>query len=93
MRGRLAGSGLRPWPFFLAGCSRSAIGAGVAPGVRSSDLGPGLLRGSPREEQELIGVDPLALLAVALAQELFELVLELGVEMGLLARASPAARG
>ena len=36
------------------------------------------------EEQELSGVDPLALLAIALAKELFELVLELLVEMDLL---------
>ena len=37
------------------------------------------------EEQELSGVDPLALPAVALAEELFELMLEFGVEMKLLA--------
>ncbi|MGZ3357235.1 MAG: hypothetical protein ACXVBO_20600 [Isosphaeraceae bacterium] len=36
------------------------------------------------EEQELSGVDSLALPAEAVAEELFELVLELLVEMGLL---------
>ena len=37
------------------------------------------------EEQELVGVDLLGLPAVEPAQELFELVLELAVEVGLLA--------
>ena len=37
------------------------------------------------EEQELSGVDPLTLPAVALAEELFELMLEFGVEVDLLA--------
>ena len=37
-----------------------------------------------REEQQLVGVDLLALPAVALPQELFELVLELGDEVALL---------
>jgi len=37
------------------------------------------------EEQELSGVDPFALPAVALAEELFELMLEFRVEMDLLA--------
>ena len=37
------------------------------------------------EEQELSGIDPLALPAIALAEELFELMLEFGVEMNLLA--------
>jgi hypothetical protein len=37
------------------------------------------------EEQELSGIDPLALPAVALAEELLELMLEFGVEMELLA--------
>jgi hypothetical protein len=37
-----------------------------------------------REEQELIGIDLLALLAEALPQELFELVLEPGDELALL---------
>ena len=36
------------------------------------------------EEQELSGIDALALPAVALSEELFELMLELGVEMNLL---------
>jgi hypothetical protein len=36
------------------------------------------------EEQELGRIDPLALLAVAVTEELFELVLELVVEMDLL---------
>jgi hypothetical protein len=33
----------------------------------------------------LSGIDPLALPAIALAEELFELMLEFGVEMNLLA--------
>ena len=53
---------------------RSGRGRGL--GLRQDLLG---------EEQELSGVDPLALRAVALAEELFELVLELVVEMDLLA--------
>ena len=39
----------------------------------------------PREEQELVGVELLGLAAVEPAEELFELVLELFVEVGLLA--------
>ena len=38
-----------------------------------------------REEQELVGVELLGLAAVEPAEELFELVLELVVEVGLLA--------
>ena len=86
LRGRLAGSGLRPWPFFLGwgalggggarGPGRVAAWARARLGLRQDFLG---------EEQELSGVDPLALPAVALAEELFELMLELGVEMDLLA--------
>src|SRR3954469_20309756 len=45
----------------------------------------GLRQDFPGEEQELSGVDPLALAAVAVAEELFELMLELGVEVDLLA--------
>lgn len=37
-----------------------------------------------REEQQLIGVDRLALLTITLPQELFELVLKLGDEVTLL---------
>jgi hypothetical protein len=47
-------------------------------------LGLGLGQDLLGEEQELGGVDPLTLPAVALAEELFELMLELGVEMDLL---------
>jgi hypothetical protein len=47
---------------------------------RGLDLGQDL----PGEEPELCGVDPLALLAVAVVEELFELMLELLVEMDLL---------
>jgi hypothetical protein len=51
-------------------------GLGLRLGLRQDLLG---------EEQELSGVDPLALPAIALAEELFELMLEFGVEMNLLA--------
>jgi hypothetical protein len=51
-------------------------GLGLRLGLRQDFLG---------EEQELSGVDPLALPAIALAEELFKLMLELGVEMNLLA--------
>jgi hypothetical protein len=44
----------------------------------------GLRQDLPGEEQELGRVDPLGLRAIALAEELFELVLELLVEMDLL---------
>ncbi len=53
------------------------VGFGVGSACRQDFLG---------EEQELSGVDLLGLLAVALAEELFELVLELLVEMELLAQ-------
>ena len=43
------------------------------------------LRGSRGEEQELVGVELLGLAAVEPAEELFELVLEFVVEVGLLA--------
>ena len=46
--------------------------------------GLGLRQDLLGEEQELGRVDPLALRAVALAEELFELVLELLVEVDLL---------
>src|SRR3954471_10576390 len=49
-----------------------------------SRLGLGLGQDLLGEEQEPGGVDPLALPAVALAEELFDLVLELGVEVDLL---------
>jgi hypothetical protein len=51
-------------------------GLGLGFGLRQDFLG---------EEQELSGVDPLTLPAVALTEELFELMLEFGVEMDLLA--------
>ena len=85
MRGRLAGSGLRPWPFFLGWVE---LGGGAGSGTGSgcgAGLGLGLRQDFLGEEQELSGIDPLALPAVALAEELFELMLEFGVEMNLLA--------
>ena len=86
LRGRLAGSGFRPWPFFLGGFAPgvdSGSGSGIATGC-----GVGSASARARiswAKAELSGVDPLALLAVALAEELFELMLEFGVEMDLLA--------
>jgi hypothetical protein len=53
-------------------------------GQIGSRRGLGLCQDLPSEEQELSGVDPLALRAVPLVEELFELVLELLVEMNLL---------
>ena len=78
----------------LAGQARRQGLAAVAlgPGLRLGRSG-GLRCGGHRlgpgqdilcEEQELIGVDLLALLAEALPQELFELVLEPGDEVALL---------
>ena len=75
-------SGLRPWPWaggFAAG-GRLRVGLGCGVGLRS-----GGFEDLAGEEQELVGVELLALAAVALAEELFELMLELGVEVGLLA--------
>jgi hypothetical protein len=54
---------------------RRGFGLGLGLGLRQDLLG---------EEQELSWVDLLALAAVAVAEELFELMLELGVEMELL---------
>ena len=68
------GRGPGPW------ASPGPVSADGGCGGRRLGLGEDLLR----EEQELVGVDLLGLLAVALAQELFELVLELGDEVGLL---------
>jgi hypothetical protein len=48
-------------------------------------FGFGLRQDFLGEEQELSGVDPLALAAVTVAEELFELMLEFGVKMDLLA--------
>ena len=64
----------------LGGGGGSGTGSGCGVG-----LGLGLRQDFLGEEQELSGVDPLALPAVALAEELFELMLEFGVEMDLLA--------
>ena len=47
-------------------------------------FGLGLRQDLLGEEQQLRGIDALGLGAVALAQELFELMLEAGVEMELL---------
>ncbi len=59
---------------------------GLVRGCRSgSDLGPAGLGDLLREEPELAGVELLALPAVEPAEDLFELVLEVGVEVGLLA--------
>ena len=85
LRGRLAGSGFRPWPFFL-GAPGGGAGLGAGSGVAAgAGVGLGLRQDFLGEEQELSGVDPLALPAVALAEELFELMLEFVVEMDLLA--------
>src|SRR5262249_45375080 len=46
--------------------------------------GLGLRQDVLSEEQELVGIDRLGLAAVAVAEELFELMLELRVEMELL---------
>ncbi len=81
-RGRLAGSGLRPWPSFLG--ARRVARSGPAPGSRGVRRGLGLRQDLPGEEQELGRVDLLRLRAVALAEELLELVPELLVEMDLL---------
>ena len=71
---------------FLLGSTRSGRrGWGRLRGRGGCRRGLGLRQDLLGEEQELSGVDPLALLAVALAKELFELVLELLVEMDLLA--------
>jgi hypothetical protein len=60
----------------------AAVTAGLRPGrrrrLRRRRHRLGLGQDVPSEEQELIGIDPLGLLAVAVSQELFELVLELG---------------
>ena len=64
--------------------SEWASGPGPAPGSERGRRGLGLRQDLPGEEQELSRVDPLGLRAVALAEELLELVLELLVEMDLL---------
>ena len=66
------------------GRTRRERGSGIGSGC-GRGLGLGLRQDFLSEEQELSGVDPLALPAVALAEELFELMLEFGVEMNLLA--------
>jgi hypothetical protein len=67
-------------------CRRGRRGLGRGLGCRRC---LGLRRGSfddlRREEQELVGVEFLGLAAIELAEELFELVLEFFVEVGLLA--------
>jgi hypothetical protein len=60
---------------------RGRLGLG---GRCGSGLGLSLLDDLTGEEEELIRVDPLGLLAVELAEELLELVLELVVEVDLL---------
>ena len=62
-----------------------AGGGAVRPRVRVRALGRGGFEDLAREEQELVGVEFLGLPAVEPAEELFELVLELFVEVGLLA--------
>ena len=69
----------------LLGLGRTRSGARARGPARVAGVGLGLRQDFLGEEQELSGVDPLALPAVALAEELFELMLELGVEMDLLA--------
>ena len=71
---------------FLLGNTRSGRrGWGRLRGRDGCRRGHGLRQDLLGEEQKLSGVDPLALLAIALAKELFELVLELLVEIDLLA--------
>ena len=73
LRGRLAGSGLRPPS---RGVARGRLRVRGRPGCRRLDDFGG-------EEEQLGGVDGLALLAEPLAEELLELVLELGDEQAL----------
>ena len=82
MRGRLAGKGLRPWPLAGGFAAAGACGFGLG---RCLGLRCGGFEDLAREEQELVGVELLGLPAVEPAEELFELVLEFGVEVGLLA--------
>src|SRR5262249_185952 len=99
-RWRWAGRGLRPWPFFGGGGAgggapprRRAPGGGAPPRPRGA-RGPtggragrgGGVEDVGGEEEELVGIDPLGLLAVGPPQEPLELVLELLVEEGLLAQ-------
>ncbi len=83
-RGRLAGNGLRPWPFFWA-----ALGAGVGAGA-GSGVGAGVgaasacSRISRAKSKSWAGSIRSPLGPYALAEELLELVLELLVEMDLL---------
>ena len=84
LRGRLAGKGLRPWPLVGGFAGAGAAGSGVGFEFGRC-LGSGRFEDLAREEQELVGVELLGLPAVDPAEELFELVLEMGVEVGLLA--------
>ena len=59
LRGRLAGSGLRPWPFFL-GALAGRRGRGRLRGRGGRRRGLGLRQDLLGEEQELSRVDPLA---------------------------------
>ncbi len=95
---RVVRAGRRAGPACGAGSPAAACGRGPSSWAHprwASAPGPAPSRGGCwsglrlrqdflGEEQELSGVDPLALPAVALAEELFELVLELLVEMDLL---------
>jgi hypothetical protein len=67
----------------LLGLGRTWRGRGLGDRVELR-CGLGLRQDLLGEEQELSGIDALALPAVALSEELFELMLEFGVEMNLL---------
>jgi len=84
LAGQARGQGLAAVAL-LPGLGRTRRGRrlGDRVGLRRG-LGRGLRQDFLGEEPELSGVDPLGLPAVALAEELFELMLEFGVEMELL---------
>jgi hypothetical protein len=66
---------------FDRGLRRLGLGLGFRRGLRS-----GCFENLLREEQELVGVELFGLPAVEPAEELFELILEVGVEVGLLTK-------
>ena len=84
LRGRLAGSGLRPWPFL------DALGVGVDVGTDSEVVaGVAVAWACARILERRARVEPgrsARFPTVVLPKELFELVLELFVEMNLLTK-------
>jgi hypothetical protein len=70
----------------LGGRGRRRFGRRFGLGL-GRDLGRAGFENLAGEEQELIGVELLGLLAIESVEEKFELVLELFVEMGLLVQA------